>query len=73
VSLAVTSAWAWAADLAQGPAAPLDLGRNLAADYTRLAAAPTGNGPELSAVVAAIFAACLLFSGWRRQRRDGDR
>jgi hypothetical protein len=40
------------------------------ADYAQLAAAPTGNGAELFAVVAFIYAACLLVSGWR-QRRGG--
>ena len=44
LSLAVISAWSWLASLAIGPAAPLHLTRNLAADYAQLAAAPTGNG-----------------------------
>ena len=38
------------------PAGPLHLGRNLLSDYAQLAAAPTGNGAELFAVVAAIYA-----------------
>jgi hypothetical protein len=68
LSLAVVSAWSWMAALAVGPVAPLHLGRNLVSDYAQLAAAPTGNGWELFAVVAVIYAACLLASGWRRNR-----
>ena len=71
LSVAVVSAWSWMASLAIGPAAPLHLTRNLVADYARLAAAPTGNGWELSAVVAFIFTACLLVSGGRGRRRGG--
>jgi hypothetical protein len=59
------------ASLAIGPADPLHLSRNLLADYAQLAAAPTGNGWELFAVVAVIYAMCLLASGWRRHRRGG--
>jgi hypothetical protein len=70
VSLAVVSAWSWTAALSEGAATPLHLGRDLAADYAQLAAAPTGNGPELFAVLAVIYALCLLVSGWR-QRRGG--
>ncbi len=71
LSVAVTAAWAWAASLTIGPAAPLHLGRNLVSDYAQLAAAPTGDGWELFAVVASIYAACLLVSGWRRHRGGG--
>jgi len=71
LSLAVTSAWAWSADLTQGPAAPLHLGRNLFSDYAQLADAPSGNGRALFAAVAAIYPACLLVSCWRRHRRGG--
>jgi type IV secretory pathway VirB2 component (pilin) len=70
VSLAAVSAWSWMADLAVGPPAPLHLGRNVLSDYAQLVAAPTGNGAELFAVVAVIYALCLLVYGWRR---DGDR
>ena len=71
-SLAVTAAWAWISALAIGPAGPLDLTwRHPAASYLALAAAPTGNGWELSAVVVVIFAACFLVSGCRRYRRSG--
>jgi hypothetical protein len=72
VSLAVTAAWAWLSSLTIGPAGPLHLTwRHPAASYLALAAAPTGNGWVLAAVVAFIFAACLLVSGWRRHRRGG--
>ncbi len=68
VSVAVTSAWAWTASVAIGPAPPLHLSRDLVSDYAQLAAAPAGNGWELFAVVASIYAACPLASGWRRHR-----
>jgi hypothetical protein len=71
VSLAVVSAWSWMASLAIGPTAPLHLGLNLLSDYAQLASAPTGNGAELFAVVAFIYAACLLVQGWRRHLRGG--
>jgi hypothetical protein len=71
LSLAVVSAWSYMASLAIGPAGPLHLGRNLLSDYAQLAAAPTGSGAELFAVVAFIYAACLLVSGWRRHRPGG--
>ena len=71
VSLAVVSAWSYIASLAIGPAGPLHLGRNLLSDYVQLASAPTGNAAELFAVVAFIYAACLLVSGWRRHLRGG--
>jgi hypothetical protein len=71
-SLAVTAAWAWLSSLTIGPAGPIHLTwRHPAASYLALAAAPTGNGTELFAVVAAIYALCLLVSGWRRHRRGG--
>ena len=70
MSLAVTAAWSWMASLAIGPAGPLHPSRNLASDYAQLAAAPACSGRELFAVVAAIYAACLLVSGWRRHRRQ---
>ena len=71
LSAAVVSAWSYIASLAIGPAAPLHLTRDLPPDYAQLASAPTGNGWELFAVVAAIYALCLLVSGWRRHRRGG--
>jgi hypothetical protein len=71
LSLAVVSAWSYIASLAIGPAGPLHLGRNLLSDYAQLAAAPTGNAAGLFVVVAAIYALCLLVSGWHRHRRGG--
>jgi hypothetical protein len=71
VSLAVVSAWSYMASLAIGPAAPLHPGRNLLSDYAQLAAAPTGNAWDLFAVVAVIYALCLLVSGCRCNRRGG--
>jgi hypothetical protein len=72
LSLAAVSVWSYMASLAIGPAGPLHLTwRHPAASYLALAAAPTGNGWELFAVVAFIYAACLLVSGWRRHRRGG--
>jgi len=69
LSLAVVSVWSWSAALTEGPAAPLHLSRDLPSDYARLAAAPTGNGAGLFSAVAAIYALCLLASGWRQHRR----
>jgi hypothetical protein len=71
LSLAVVSAWSWSSALTEGPTAPLHLGRDLRADYAQLAAAPTGNGWELFAVIAVIYALCLLAWRWRRQYRVG--
>jgi hypothetical protein len=71
-SLAVTAAWAWLSALTIGPAGPLDLTwRHPARSYLLLAAAPAGNGWELFAVIAVIFAACFLTAGLRRYRRAG--
>jgi hypothetical protein len=72
VSGAVTAAWSYTASLTIGPAAPVHLGRDLPADYARLADAPTGNGWEVFAAVAVIYALCLLASGWRQHRRCTD-
>ena len=71
LSLAVVSAWSYIASLAIGPCRAAAPGRNLVSDYMQLASAPTGNAAELFAVVAAIYALCLLVSGWRRHRRGG--
>jgi hypothetical protein len=71
LSFTVTGAWSWMASLTIGPGAPVHLNGDLAADYAQLAAAPTGNGAELFAVIASIYAICLLVSGWRRGRRGG--
>jgi hypothetical protein len=72
VSLAVTAVWAWLSALTIGPAGPLHLTwRHPARSYLLLAAAPVGNGWVLFAMIALIFAACFLVSGWRRYRRAG--
>ena len=39
------------------------------ASYWALADAPTGNGLELFALVAFIFAVCIFVAGWRHARR----
>jgi hypothetical protein len=71
-SLAVTAAWAWTSALTIGPGGPLHLTwRHPAASYVLLAAAPAGNGWELFAVVALIYAACSFVAGWRHARRHG--
>ena len=44
--------------------------RHPLASYQALAAAPFGNGPELFAVVAFIYAACILAACWRHERRQ---
>ena len=72
ISLAVTAVWAWLSALTIGPSGPLDVTwRHPAASYLTLAAAPTGNGLELFAVVAFIFAVCIFVAGWRHARRHG--
>jgi hypothetical protein len=70
LSLAVVSAWSYTATLTIGvpPVLHLTL-RDLPGDYAQLAAAPTGNGWELFAAVAAIYALCLLVSGLRARRK----
>jgi hypothetical protein len=69
VSLAVTAVWSFTAVATIGPAPSLHMTRNLPSDYAQLAAAATGNGLALSAVVAVIFTVCLFVSGWRRRFR----
>jgi hypothetical protein len=71
-SAAVTAVWSWTATLSIGPAAPLHLTRDLRGDYMQVAAAPTGSAVALFAVVAVIYALCLLASGWRRMRGEED-
>ena len=41
------------------------------ASYRTLADAPFGNGLELFALVAFIFAVCIFVAGWRHARRLG--
>ena len=43
------------------------------ASYLALAAAPTGNGWGLFAVLSVIYVLCLLVAGWRKARREGGR
>ena len=70
VSLAVTAAWAWMSAVTIGPAGPLHLTwRHPAASYVMLAAAPAGHAWGLFALVALIYAACLLGWGLRDARR----
>ena len=55
-----------------GPAAfPRLSARHPLASYRALADAPTGNGLELFALVAFIFAVCIFVAGWRHARRHG--
>ena len=72
LSFTVVSAWSFTASLTIGTAVMPRIGRNLASDYALLAAAPTGNGPALFAVIAVIYALCLLVSGLRRLRCPAD-
>ena len=43
--------------------------RHPLASYLALASAPTGNGLELFALAAFIYAVCIFAAGWRRTRR----
>jgi hypothetical protein len=48
--------------------------RNPLASYLALASAPTGNGGELLALVAFIFAVCIFVAGrWPARRPDPRR
>jgi hypothetical protein len=54
-----------------GPAALPGMSiRHPLASYRALAAAPSGNGLELFAMVAFIYAACIFIASWRHQRRQ---
>jgi hypothetical protein len=53
-----------------GPAVfPRLSARHPLASYRALADAPFGNGLELFALVASIFAVCIFVAGWRKARR----
>jgi hypothetical protein len=53
-----------------GPAVfPRLSARHPMASYRALADAPFGNGAELFAVVAFVFAVCIFVAGWRHARR----
>jgi len=70
LSLIVVGAWSVVGAATLGPVPALHLSvHHPVASYLALAAAPTGNGLELFAVVAAIYAACLFLAGWHRARR----
>jgi hypothetical protein len=57
-----------------GPAAfPVMSIRHPLASYLALAPAPFGNGLELFALVAFIYAACILIASWRHERRQHRR
>ena len=57
-----------------GPAAfPRMSIRHPLASYLGLAAAPFGNGPELFALVAFMYAACIFVASWRYERRQKRR
>ena len=43
------------------------------ASYLALAAAPTGNGWALFAVLSVIYMLALLVAGWRKAHREGRR
>ena len=71
LSLAVAAA---IASQDPGPAAfPRMSARHLLASYRALAGAPTGNGLELFALVAFIFAVCIFIVGWRHARLERER
>ena len=70
VSLVVVGFWSAIAAASMGPAPALHLSwRHPVASYLSLATAPTGSAAELFAVVAVIYAVCLLVAGWRGVRR----
>ena len=57
-----------------GPASfPRLSARHPLASYRALAAAPFGNGVELSGLVAFIFAVCIFAAGRRHARRPDPR
>ena len=69
----VLSLVAVAAMASQDPGAapfPRLSARHPLASYRALADAPTGNGLELFALVASIFAACIFVASWRHARRS---
>ena len=71
LSLIVVGFWS-AAAAAIGPVPPLHLSMHRpVASSLALAAAPTGNGAELFAVVAVIYAVCLFRAARRRARARG--
>ena len=72
LSVVVTGAWSVMAEATTGPLpAPHLSWHHPAASYLALAAAPTGNGAELFAVIAVIYALCLFRAARRRARARG--
>jgi len=72
VSLIVVGFWSAAAAATMGPVPPLHLDwHHPVASYLALASAPTGNGAELFAVVAVMYALCLFRAALRRARARG--
>ena len=70
LSLIVVGAWSVIGAATLGPVPPLHLSVHYpVTSYLALASAPAGNGLELFAVVAAIYALCLFWAGWRRTRK----
>ena len=62
LSLIVVGAWSAVGGGVDGPGPALHLSwRHPVASYLALAAAPTGNGAELFAVVAVIYVVCLFW------------
>ena len=75
LSVIVTGAWSTMTEATMGPLPALHLSwHHPVASYLALAAAPTGNGAELFAVLAVIYALCLFRAArWRaRARGTGD-
>ena len=72
LSVVVTGAWAVMAEATTGPLpAPHLSWHHPVASYLALASAPTGNGLELFAVIAVIYALCLFTAARRRARAGG--
>ena len=72
LSVVVTGAWSVMAEATTGPLpAPHLSWHHPAASYLALAAAPTGNGADLFAVIAVIYALCLFRAARRRARARG--
>ena len=73
LSLVVVGFWS-AAAAAMGPPSPLHVSvHHPVASYLALAAAPTGNGWALFAVLSVIYMLALLVAGWRKAHREGRR
>ena len=72
LSMLVTGAWSVMAGATMGSLPDPHLSwHHPVASYLALAAAPTGNGAELFAVIAVIYALCLFRAARRRARARG--